>query len=699
MLRWTTCGAALCLLVLTLLVPSLARAREVGGENPDDELRAMLRAWLESKAATARPPECEKNCYVLASMSLTGAVGEPLAFDLKGTVLVDGPTKVPLFGPPDQVRLDNVLLDGAPSVVGFEDDHFFALVTGPRSFELRGLLTLSNDEILTVMGPLDALDAKLRSGRLVEGERLSGLASTTIHFDPMTPESQSEAESKTPKVFRLSRAVRIGKETGFVYRLVLSQATEIGMVHLPLSLGEKVREVSGAPGWTADTRELLLPMAGKSGDVTITGVLAASAAKDGVRSFGVDERSAYEWWLVESDPDFRVELGGEGKLVDNSQSPIGATMPNARTFLIQRGEHLEVAATSLIRGEVLAAVARTQKRFVSLTGRGDVIGDESIAYENNGLDHLTLTPPGQPMYVSTDGQPGRVLHTQVGSADLLVPLLVGVHQLRVQTLSQARLWPFVGVFSVPMSEYPLTTSTVEVTVGLPADVHPLAMFGGDHPLWALTRADFIAALLATLGASFAFRTNRTRLLGSVATVGLWLVSRDVFVVVTACLFFASIVFLASRFLRGNWLLSASATAFLISLFTARAVLSGDVIDEPRREFLVQAVQLPQPESSHANAASRGSLDTMTGVTPVSLSTPTSERYVRTSRQLVTSKRPFVPRIVYATETVWVGFEIAWLGVLGMLIVAHRAKLALLLELLKERLSRRPATSPEIFPDF
>jgi hypothetical protein len=323
-----------------------------------------------------------------------------------------------------------------------------------------------------------------------------------------------------------------------------------------------------------------------------------------------------------------------------------------------------------------------------------------VSYDNNGLDHLTFTPSGQPMYTSTDGQPGRILHTQAGSLEMLVPLGAGAHRLRVQTLSQTRLWPLLGMISVPMSDYRLTTSVAEVTVGVPPDVLPLAFFGGDRTRWALARADGIAALLGVLLACFGFRTKRTRVLGSLATVGLWLVSRDAFVLATAGLFLTGAVFLASRFLRGNLLLGASAAALILSMFGARWALTGDATDEPKRELFVLAPPLPQPELAHPDATSAGTIDTKAGVTPISLSMPTSEEYVRTSRQLVTSKRPFVPRLVYATPAFFAGLEIAWLGVLGMLVYAHRAAIAGLLARAKERLTRRPAPapgSPETFP--
>ena len=83
------------------------------------------------------------------------------------------------------------------------------------------------------------------------------------------------------------------------------------------------------------------------------------------------------------------------------------------------------------------------------------------------------------------------------------------------------------------------------------------------------------------------------------------------------------------------------------------------------------------------------------ITPVSLSFPTSERYVTSSRQVVSQERPFVPRIVYVTST-FIGFlHLVWLGLVGLLVFSHRDKLALLKTKIIERLARRPeATEPD-----
>jgi hypothetical protein len=650
-----------------------------------------------SADAPAPPEPCKEDCFLLSTLVLRGSVSGAMTFELKGSVRANETIKVPLFGPPGQVRLDDVTIDGAAASIGFDGDRFHVF-TSARAFTIRGRITLGSDTMLAVPGPLVSVDAHLTSGRLIEGERLSGVSGAVLHFDPMT--DGAEAKPKTPSVFRLSRALRFGRETSFVYRLIASQSNDLGTIRLPLRLGEKVGDVQGSTGWTVEGDELLLPTSGHEAELTISGTLPASSASS-AKTFSPDGRSAYEWWLIEADPEHRVEAGGDPKLVETSQSPIPPTFPGARVYLVQKGQALEVDARSLVRGDVLAAVARSHRRFVAITGRGELISDETIGYDNNGLDHLMVIPSGKAMFLSTDQEAQRILHTEAGAREVLVPVRTGTHQLRVQSLSEARLWPMMGALSIPSTTYPIATSSAETTVGLPEFVHPIAVLGGDRTRWAFGRGDLIAVALGIALACFGFRSTKTRAIAAVCTAGLWFVSREGFVVATSGLFLVGAVFLASRFLRGTRLLLASGILAVIALLGGRFVLSSDATAEPTREMFVDHPDLPRPEAPGGSKPTFSG-DPKTDITPVSLSFPTSERYVQASRQLVSSERPFSPRIVYVTSTFIAGLHAVWLALVALLVWAHRDRLVVLKARIAERLRRRPTapdptTAPEAPP--
>lgn len=612
-------------------------------------------------------------------MSVRGAVSGALTFELHGIVRAKQEQKIPLFGPAGQVRIEEATIDGARATIGFDDDHYF-LLTSSRSFTLRGRLTLGPDQMLSVPGPLVSFDATLSKGRLVEGDKLSALAGTLLHFDPLTGDEAAAQPKKAPPLFRLSRSLRFGSEVSFVYRLASSSSVDLGVVRLPLALGENVKDVQGVTGWSVEDGALLLPTQGHEADVTISGTMPE---KVGPRSIKLDERSAYEWWMIEHDPEHRVEVGGEGKLVDNSQSPIPPTTPNATTYLVQRGQRLEVEARSLVRGDVLAAVARTHKRFVAVTGRGELISDELVSYENHGLDHLMIRPAGKAIYVSTDAHPERILHIEQGSADVLVPVAIGSHQLRVQSLSDVRISPLAGAIPVPSSSYPLATSASEVTIGLPEGIHPVAILGGDRVRWATSRGDLLAVALGAAVACFGFRKRSTRALGAFAMTGLWYVSREAFVAVSGALFVAGAIFLASRFVRGTRLFAASSAVLVAVLFTGRAALQSDATAEPKRDLFVDAPELPAPERDYGVTGKEASL------TSVSLSFPASDRYVRSSRQLVSRERPFVPRIVYVTSSLVAVLHLVWATLLLALGWMHKDRVIAWKDAAVSRLMRRP----------
>ncbi|CAN5920983.1 hypothetical protein BH11MYX4_BH11MYX4_58380 [soil metagenome] len=635
------------------------------------------------------PPPCSEDCWQLAHMTIRGSVNGPMTFELRGTVRANEDQKIPLFGPPSQVRLDDLSMDGGRPTVTFDSERYY-LLTHAKSFTLRGKLTLGSDQMISVIGPLLALDASLTKGRLVEGEKLSGLSATVLHFDPMTEDAGNQpAKPRQPPVFRLSRAVRFGTETSFVYRLVASQTSELGTLKLPLAFGEKVQDVQGSAGWQVEGKELTLPTSGKEAEITISGSLPPTTATAPPLVFKADERSAYEWWMIEADPEHRVSVGGEGKLVETTQSPIPPTMPGSRVYLVQRNQQIEVDAKSLVRGDVLAAVARTNRRFVAITGTGELISDESIVFDNNGLEHLMVAPAGKAMYLSTDATAQRILHTEAGASEVLVPIRPGSHTLRVQSLADVRLWSIAGALKVPGSTYPIATSNMEVTVGLPENVHPIAVLGGDRARWAFSRGDVLAAALGIAVACFGFRTRKTRALGALVMAGLWFVSREGYVFAGGGLFVVGAIFLASRFIRGTKLLVASGGILVAALFGGRFALTEGATNEPAREMFADHPSVPTPEITHAAVAADGTLDTKAGITPVSLSIPTSERYVQSSRQLVTKERPFAMRIVYVTNNLLSALQLVWLVMVGVLAFLHRDRLAGLKARVIERLTRTP----------
>ncbi len=114
-------------------------------------------------------------------------------------------------------------------------------------------------------------------------------------------------------------------------------------------------------------------------------------------------------------------------------------------------------------------------------------------------------------------------------------------------------------------------------------------------------------------------------------------------------------------------------------------------------MLMRDAKRPSPETSYVPPAPDGSPETKAGVTPVSLSIPSSDLYVLSSRQLVTRERPFVPRVLYVTSSLLALLQVAWLGLVGAVVWAHRERLMQLKQRIVTRLGRRPEPRPVMPP--
>jgi hypothetical protein len=713
--RIATLALALCAMALAL-APRPASADPSNAKSPAPaagtwgaELESVAQ-WLAQHTAS---PGCTDHCFVLGRLRLTGAPGDQMKFALDGAVVGGSRVAVPLFGPPPHARLDKVTENGKPAAVGFEGDHWYVLTSSPR-FVIEGTLALDDDLALTIPGPLDALDADLSRGRVVEGAHLSGLEGATIHFDRDT----GVRPAAEPPVFQLSRAVRVAREVTFEYRLVMRSGQDLGVVRLPLAFGEKVLDVQGSSGWSVQGTELVLPTAGRAAQMTITGTLAKAGR------FEPDARSAYEWWLIESDAEHRLGVSGDARQIDAAESPIARTQASARLLLVARGQHVDVDVQTLVATDALAAVVRQHDRTIVLTARGDLVTDDVLAYENDGIDWLAWPPTGRAVFLATDGVAERVMRQSDGAGEVLVPLRVGSHQIHLQAMSAAPIAALGGVLTVPTPTHALTASRATATVGLPANVHPLAVLGGDHAWLAFCAAD-AAALAASIGIAIALLRGRPRrALGAVALGGLWLLSPPAWGLLVgsgvALLFAWAAARLLSRPLRiMAWSgigVAALAIAVAGECGSAKAPPIGRIADGEIAGTTAPAapaasavpVDLPKAKMQYAQRAmgkelqdlasgeinARGALGGIAqGVAPVALTMPEYARSVFATRELVTQDRPFVVRVVYVTTGALLPLLLAWLAGVVLLARLHRVELAALVRRTREALARRPEPDP------
>jgi len=675
---------------------------------PGSASSGSLASQLTELASLIKPTDdtCSDHCWLLDRMHLGGAVDHTIDFEVTGQVLHKGSFAIPLFGPADKIRVTDVTENGSRATLGFEDGHYYVQTSDAR-FTIRGKLVLGDDRALTIVGPLNALDAEVKGGRITEGAHLSALAGMQLHFD-----AEGDVPAAQPPIFSIARAIRVGKSVEFEYRVTAQSGTELGLIRLPLRYGEHVIDVDGAPGWRTESEDLLLPTNGKTATITVTGTIA------NVASFSPDTRAPFEWWLLESDGEHRIVATGDAKQHDVSESPIVHKEPNSRLYLVTRGQHLDVTVQTLESLDVLAATIRSNQRTLVLTASGDLVEQDVLAYENSGIDYLYYTPDGRPIYLATDGSSERVMHKD-GSSELMIPMRQGSHYVTVQSLSHQSIASLFGRVAMPGSRVPLATGSAMVTVGLPESVHPILVTGGEHTTWPLQPIDGGALAFSALGAALVVAGWKKRALGTATLFGLWFVSKPLFIVALGA---AAVTFVWPYVARMNKVPRriAIAIAMLASFVIGVSMISsrmeksasfGAVADakdmknkenEARSEAAVSTpTTIDQPVQALAQAAEFGMIagraGLVDGVRPVPLSIPSYVHAAYAERELVTPSKSFSPVVYYVTDSGLAVIALAWFACAGALAWLSRDKLRALRDAMRAALAPKPtepaATQP------
>jgi hypothetical protein len=394
---------------------------------------------------------------------------------------------------------------------------------------------------------------------------------------------------------------------------------------------------------------------------------------------------------LESDPEHRVVVRGDARQIDAAESPIPRTQPTARLYLLQRGKHIDADVQTLVGSEVLAAVVSFHSRNIVLTRNGDLVMDDQVSYENNGIDYLPFSPGGRAIYLATDDHAERIMHGPHGATELLVPLRTGGHSTRVQSLaslSVARPW---GRVALPEATHPLTTSRTQLVLGLPHQVYPVALLGGDQPVWFLDIQDLVALVVAAFLAFFTLRGGLRQVIGTLCLGGAWFVAPWLYVVAIVAIVGIGALWLCFKLLRGTprivaivAVVTATSIGGLIAIgavFLGRAG-SGDSIsqsvsgsaarnDEGGSGYRSNVSDLSSAPRSGTLTGQQAEGGVLQGVLPVALPLPHFQRSVSTTRELVTRQRPFRPVLVYVTDVVVLSLLGVWLFLLAALGHLHR----------------------------
>ncbi|MCP4156741.1 MAG: hypothetical protein GY757_54005, partial [bacterium] len=199
----------------------------------------------------------------------------------------------------------------------------------------------------------------------------------------------------------------------------------------------------------------------------------------------------------------------------------------------------------------------SQFRKVIWTANDELITEDRVSYENNGLDYIPFDCKGKPVYFEVDEKAKTLLsenHSQKGSADqkdrLLVPLEKGEHSFRVQGVSQLSPSLLGGFLRVPVAEHELTAGRSSVRVGVPAGIYPIWLFGGERVDDLVSVRDVFFIGLTLLCVLIFLKGTGKRLVGFICLVGTYIMFPMLYSLLSLGIVAIFLGYLINRSLKG-----------------------------------------------------------------------------------------------------------------------------------------------------
>ncbi len=702
-------GILFLVLLLFISTGLQAQPTEKNGKSLAWQLDQFVNWLIETRDLVPRPEKKEKTFFVLNHLHLEGSVEKnSFNFTLTGAAVADKPVLIPLFGHPNRVMLKNVTINNKPAVVGFDKHQYYFVRTGAKQFTIKGQMALLHEWNFNVPGPVNLFTADITKGWVIEGSRLPGLKNTVIHLDMQRKKNQAqEKEEQMPPLFKVSRAIRIQKEITFEYEVHVRAGKEMASVSLPLPYGEQVM-MCDVKGWKQEKGQVTVPASGRERRFTLMGRLPK------IQTFKPDPRSNYEWWLVESDVEHRVEVKTKGKPMDPSESPVRPKVGAPKLFMLTGGQTIDIKVRELAAMDALAMVIDSQVRKLVWTKQGELVAEDTLQYRNNGIDYLTFDCKGKPLYFEEDKKSKKILAgNPAKETEVMVPLKKGKHQNRLQSITSEEPGVFAGILRLPVPAHDLTVSRVSLQLGLPDGIIPV-WFSGDkkiqHPFkWK----DLAFVFLALLSGLLLFKGWKARTAGIIALIGIYLLLPQLFYVLLVLGALGAVYRLVGLYFAGwkRWVVLGSG---LLILLVGWAIFHAATL--PKQSFGAEGAPvyggveggveggvlggvLGSDGASNGYSPARPGKATkrelwdkylrsgrnaVRGVIPVALKMPGYNRHLALFRQMVTPDRPLTAKLVYVTTKALYPLLLTWLLCLIYAAVLLKPRLAELIEKMKPR---------------
>lgn len=664
--------------------------------------------WLiRSRDLIVRPSACRDFCFVINNITFYGSLeNNEINFILKGHLTTEFEALVPLFGQPQRVFLQNVTINNTPAIIGFDNKDFYYCRTSDRDFTIRGQLSFFNETSFTVVGPVNTLINEVSDARIAQGNNLSGLKNRLIHFESTKIEPIVVDRPEIQPLFQINRAIRISNDITFEYFVHIRSASEISNYIIPMDNSETVLQVTGTRDYKIEDGRIIINSPQKTLNIRITGTLK------NLRNLSMDERSNYEWWLIESDPQHKVNVTTQGKQIDSSESPMPRVMSLSRLYFLSKGNTISIEYQKLQSLEALAVLIHSHTRRIIWTKDGDIIARDSFVYENSGVDYLIFDTLAKPIYLEVNQTAQRLFSFEgIPDTAVMLPLLKGRHSAVLQSLGWKRISPFFGHFPVPAPEHSLTISKASLEFGIPKNIIPLYFSEGDGFINPFSSFDIFIFIVLLLLCIIIHKKNSLRLFSIISFTGLYAVFGGFFIIVIILAFLAKLLFyLKNRYSKNTFILIIGASfLLLILIFIYSLVLpvffskATTAYTDASHYAMESQVAPPPPSRARSMAESErvgqvhveydairreervlSESSIIEGAIPVELPMPGFSRLLRAEKELITRERPMKAKLYYTTDNVLVLLYIIWFISLLIMILHYYPHIKPVLTMLKPK---------------
>jgi hypothetical protein len=598
--------------------------------------------------------ETEKEHYALEMISVTGDLNEnKLRIEGSGEVISGSNVKVYLFGSSSDFLVNNLIVNNKKAVVSFDSEgYYFIAEKGELKFTGNLEIRTIGQIKLYVPGPLNEIEFDTKNGYTIDAKRY-GLFKDTIIIQ-RNVKSVLNVEGEFHYKFEPYK-------NSFNYLINFkSFGGDIGRYELYLPNLESIQSITGALTWHQSGDIVKLELEGNTATVMITGTFSSNNLK-------VPIKEGKHYVLVESDPEKMLTISTSATEIDLTENPIRNIYSNARSFIADYNQQINVNVKKLGLLPSLAASVSNAEQTIAITPNGGVVGQTKYRYSNTGVDYLPIKIPGTPLYASTSRGPVKLTKDD----DFLLAFPKQNNgQIEVIYYETIKPLKVISLIDVPLTDIDIPITKQTMSIVIPKEFFVLNIFGikGGSELPNIKSVILFVILIGMLG-FFLFKNYKYTTFFTLFLSTVFLFDIRLFFL----LIFISIILILKNLLKGtkiSWkipliiiasIIGIGVFFFLINIISSMFAGGTSSLESLNMKSVDYAYDNIEREvlTKVGDSEATMSAPMKEGVLPVRLELPDLGKRITVTDHLVTKEKPSKLKILVVA--VWLKYLIFLIG--------------------------------------